>query len=56
MYMYVIVCIYVYGPVAVNTINELNWIQFKKGAGWPGKGQGGPKKKTRRTALLNRFS
>jgi len=25
MYMYVIMCIYVYGPVAVNTINELNW-------------------------------
>jgi len=28
MYMYVIMCIYVYGPVAVNTINELNWIGF----------------------------
>jgi len=27
MYMYVIMCIYVYGPVAVNTINELNWIE-----------------------------
>jgi len=26
MYMYVIVCIYVYEPVAVNTINELNCI------------------------------
>jgi len=26
MYMYVIICIYVYGPEAVNTINELNWI------------------------------
>jgi len=29
MYMCVIVCIYVYGLVAVNTINELNWIELK---------------------------
>jgi len=28
MYMYVIMCIYVYGPVAVNTINELKLIEI----------------------------
>ena len=34
MYMYVIVCIYVYGPVAVNTINELNWIELNQQGLW----------------------
>jgi len=33
MYMCVIMCIYVYGPVAVNTINELNWIELNRETG-----------------------
>ena len=28
MYMYVVMCIFVYGPGAVYTINELNWTEL----------------------------